>query len=242
MSLSNVSLEDGTPSKSGWLSKMGAKNKAWKRRWFVLGGGQLLYYKKEEDVAAGREPKGEIPVEGCSVEFVGESKYARKFCFELHTPATKRVYVLASDGGADVQDWLSVINRAMLRIRRLKSRAAAQQRSVDALIMEQDEAAARRVTMSASSDSAPPSSGAARAGAAGAAGAGSSFRLPDGREAPAGATDDQRYDLYMEWLQETQQHQRRGTVWDRGGGSMHETLLDGEEQEQSGCGKCCAVM
>ena len=36
-----------------------------------------------------QEVQGEIPLEGCSVEFVAEDKYGEKFCFELHTMVNK---------------------------------------------------------------------------------------------------------------------------------------------------------
>lgn len=31
--------------KSGYLLKMGSQVKAWKRRWFILRNGEILYYK-----------------------------------------------------------------------------------------------------------------------------------------------------------------------------------------------------
>lgn len=34
-----------TLEKSGYLLKMGSRVKAWKRRWFILRKGELLYYK-----------------------------------------------------------------------------------------------------------------------------------------------------------------------------------------------------
>lgn len=37
--------------KSGYLLKMGGKVKTWKRRWFVLKGGELLYYKSPVSIS-----------------------------------------------------------------------------------------------------------------------------------------------------------------------------------------------
>lgn len=51
--------------KSGYLLKMGGKVKTWKRRWFVLKGGELLYYKS--------------PVSKCSL-------FAIWHCYEFSCP------------------------------------------------------------------------------------------------------------------------------------------------------------
>ncbi|XP_032508786.1 pleckstrin homology domain-containing family H member 2 isoform X2 [Phocoena sinus] len=52
--------------KSGYLLKMSGKVKTWKRRWFVLKGGELLYYKSPSDVI--RKPQGHIELSAsCSI-------------------------------------------------------------------------------------------------------------------------------------------------------------------------------
>lgn len=41
-------LEDSVAVKSGYLMKKGERRKAWKKRWFVLRGGQLAMYKTDK--------------------------------------------------------------------------------------------------------------------------------------------------------------------------------------------------
>ncbi|XP_068014941.1 pleckstrin homology domain-containing family H member 2 isoform X3 [Melanerpes formicivorus] len=63
----NESLE-----KSGYLLKMGGKVKTWKRRWFMLKGGELLYYKSPSDVI--RKPQGQIELNASSHIERGDGK------------------------------------------------------------------------------------------------------------------------------------------------------------------------
>ncbi|KAH0622748.1 hypothetical protein JD844_025348, partial [Phrynosoma platyrhinos] len=58
--------------KSGYLLKMGGKVKTWKRRWFVLKGGELLYYKSPSDVI--RKPQGQIELNASSRIMRGDGK------------------------------------------------------------------------------------------------------------------------------------------------------------------------
>jgi len=37
------------------------------------------------------KPQGEIPLDGCGVDFVPEEKYSKRYCFELHTTVAKKV-------------------------------------------------------------------------------------------------------------------------------------------------------
>lgn len=46
--------------KSGYLLKMGSQVKAWKRRWFILRNGEILYYKSPVSVSR-CEPASMLP-------------------------------------------------------------------------------------------------------------------------------------------------------------------------------------
>ncbi|XP_032255201.1 pleckstrin homology domain-containing family H member 2-like isoform X3 [Phoca vitulina] len=58
--------------KSGYLLKMSGKVKTWKRRWFVLKGGELLYYKSPSDVI--RKPQGHIELSASCGILRGDNK------------------------------------------------------------------------------------------------------------------------------------------------------------------------
>lgn len=66
--------------------------------------------------AEAKEPKGTINLDGCSVDYVPETKYKRKFCFELTSPAQSRVYVLEADNGTSVQDWMNAVRSSVPRL------------------------------------------------------------------------------------------------------------------------------
>lgn len=75
------------PPMCGWLTKQGGRHKSWRRRWFVIRGKQLLYFKEKEDL----KPLGVITLsrEGhdallCDVRVVPESEEPKKpYCFEI---------------------------------------------------------------------------------------------------------------------------------------------------------------
>uniref|UniRef100_M3YJK6 Pleckstrin homology domain-containing family H member 2 n=3 Tax=Mustela putorius furo TaxID=9669 RepID=M3YJK6_MUSPF len=58
--------------KSGYLLKMSGRVKTWKRRWFVLKGGELLYYKSPSDVI--RKPQGHIELSASCGILRGDNK------------------------------------------------------------------------------------------------------------------------------------------------------------------------
>lgn len=44
--------------KAGHLAKLGGKLKTWRKRWFVLKNGTLMYWKSQNDV--NRKPQGQV--------------------------------------------------------------------------------------------------------------------------------------------------------------------------------------
>jgi len=63
--------------------------------------------------------KGRIPIEGCLVEIAPEAKYHRKFCFEVTGPLLRnKVFVFVAANATLLQEWMTSIRRAMLKLRR----------------------------------------------------------------------------------------------------------------------------
>lgn len=242
-----------------------------------------------------------------------ESKHDRKFCFELHSPHTTRIFVMAAESGTVMQDWLGEVRKAMLRIRRSRAGNKPTPR-VSILLAEEEQKAFERqrlshsgakggaadqiaaavaatqaaVAASAAPQSQPsqPSGGAptasslappqgssnrdrprgsvrfndrviridedvhrppsrsefkARMDLAG-AGAGGNFVLPNGEESHPDATVEDKYEMYLKFLSDTQQQRRRGTVAERPVEfTPHHTLLHENEKKTNPCADCCTV-
>ena len=81
------------PEREGWLTKQGGRRKNWKRRYFILTGGCLYYFKNKED----SEPCGIVPLTSLSVREVPNKK---NFCFEIYNPfdGTIKACKTAPDG------------------------------------------------------------------------------------------------------------------------------------------------
>jgi hypothetical protein len=56
----------------GWLQKKGRKVRNWKKRWFVLKGSRLCYYKTPSDGEKDQSALGEINLETCVVDELKE--------------------------------------------------------------------------------------------------------------------------------------------------------------------------
>ncbi|XP_043931003.1 pleckstrin homology domain-containing family H member 2 [Protopterus annectens] len=97
--------KNGTLEKSGYLLKMGGKVKTWKRRWFVLKGGELLYYKSPSDVI--RKPQGQIELSASSHIVKGDGKQTIQLITE------KRTYYLTADSPNILEEWLHVLQNVL---------------------------------------------------------------------------------------------------------------------------------
>ncbi|XP_057599200.1 pleckstrin homology domain-containing family H member 2 [Hippopotamus amphibius kiboko] len=91
--------------KSGYLLKMSGKVKTWKRRWFVLKGGELLYYKSPSDVI--RKPQGHIELSASCSVLRGDNKQTVQLTTEKHT------YYLTADSPNILEEWIKVLQNVL---------------------------------------------------------------------------------------------------------------------------------
>ncbi|XP_011297112.1 uncharacterized protein CG43867 isoform X2 [Fopius arisanus] len=122
--LSSTSLESSMPSllmrvagespkrlesleKTGHLAKLGGKLKTWRKRWFVLKNGVLVYWKSQNDV--NRKPQGQILLdEVCRI-----NRAEGAATFEIATG--KKTYYLTADCIATMEDWIRVLQNVQRR-------------------------------------------------------------------------------------------------------------------------------
>lgn len=98
----------GTPDKDGYLTKQGGSIKTWKKRWFVLKGDTIYYFKTQKDP----EQTGEIKLEAttvCQAE-PGMNK-KKRFYLSIGTPT--RVFLIYSDSEETTQQWVKKISAAI---------------------------------------------------------------------------------------------------------------------------------
>ncbi|KAM8833831.1 pleckstrin homology domain-containing family H member 1 [Synchiropus picturatus] len=105
---SSYSCESTGPEmleKSGYLLKMGNQVKAWKRRWFILRNGEILYYKSPSDVI--RKPQGQIELNSSCRIVRGEGAQT----FQLITE--KRTFYLTADSPNILEEWIRVLQNIL---------------------------------------------------------------------------------------------------------------------------------
>jgi len=98
----------GTPDKDGFLTKQGGSIKTWKRRWFVLKGDTVYYYKNQKDPGQA----GEIKLEATTVcqSEPGMNK-KKRYYFSIGTP--NRVFLIYSDSEENTQQWVKKLSAAI---------------------------------------------------------------------------------------------------------------------------------
>uniref|UniRef100_A0A671L9N0 Pleckstrin homology domain-containing family H member 1-like n=1 Tax=Sinocyclocheilus anshuiensis TaxID=1608454 RepID=A0A671L9N0_9TELE len=94
-----------TLEKTGYLLKMGSQVKAWKRRWFILRNGEILYYKSPSDVI--RKPQGQMELNSSCHIARGEGAQT----FQLITE--KKTFYLAADSPNILEDWIKVLQNVL---------------------------------------------------------------------------------------------------------------------------------
>ncbi|XP_036449275.1 LOW QUALITY PROTEIN: pleckstrin homology domain-containing family H member 1 [Colossoma macropomum] len=100
-SYSCESVGPETLEKSGYLLKMGSQVKAWKRRWFILRNGEILYFKSPSDVI--RKPQGQIELNSSCRIARGEGAQT----FQLITE--KKTFYLTADSPNILEEWIRVL-------------------------------------------------------------------------------------------------------------------------------------
>ncbi|XP_013377346.1 PREDICTED: pleckstrin homology domain-containing family H member 1 [Chinchilla lanigera] len=93
--------------KSGYLLKMGSRVKTWKRRWFVLRQGQIMYYKSPNDVIL--KPQGQVDL-NCHCQVVrGEGAQTFQLISE------KKTYYLMADSPSLLEEWIRAL-QSLLKV------------------------------------------------------------------------------------------------------------------------------
>jgi len=98
----NVSSTSNAATKKGWLEKKGPKD--WRKRWFVLRGASLSYFRNETDP----EEAGSISLEGCEVGVEKNAKEEGKFPLKIVVGGRK--LILQAESEDDRTDWIKVLN------------------------------------------------------------------------------------------------------------------------------------
>ena len=91
----------------GWLKKAGPKGTGWKKRWFILNGNLLVYFKGVNDAT----PQGEIKMNDARIRSVDQTR----FNIEVQT----RIFYLQAASEKEKNDWISTLNAARVHFIKL---------------------------------------------------------------------------------------------------------------------------
>ena len=100
------------PDRTGWLQKQGDVIKTWRRRWFVLKDGKLLWF-AGPDVNSTSQPRGVIDVRKCLSVTGAEDVLNRQFGFELSSK-TDTMYFVA-DSAKEKEEWINALGKAVVK-------------------------------------------------------------------------------------------------------------------------------
>lgn len=102
------------PERSGWLTKQGDYIKTWRRRWFVLKRGKLLWFKDQAAAATrGSTPRGVISVGDCLTVKGAEDVVNKPFAFELSSGSYTMFFI--ADNEKEKEDWINSIGRSIVQ-------------------------------------------------------------------------------------------------------------------------------
>uniref|UniRef100_H2YSV7 PH domain-containing protein n=1 Tax=Ciona savignyi TaxID=51511 RepID=H2YSV7_CIOSA len=94
-------------SKAGYLSKLGGRVRAWKKRWFVLQHDTLVYYKSPNDV--GKKPQGQVPLSALESGEVAKVTRDYQTNCTFHILLGKRTFYFIAESQAVADNWVQAI-------------------------------------------------------------------------------------------------------------------------------------
>lgn len=103
--------------KMGWLNKRGGRIQTWHKRWFVLTGDMLFYYKCPQD----SRPTGTIPLAGNNVcRHQDDMRQPNSYKFEIvagsgknYITTTHDSYMISAETAEEANAWVASIKRAL---------------------------------------------------------------------------------------------------------------------------------
>ncbi|KAM7259891.1 hypothetical protein ACFE04_015632 [Oxalis oulophora] len=101
------------PERSGWLTKQTDYLKTWRRRWFVLKQGKLLWFKDPSSVHRSTIPRGVISVGSCVTVKGAEDVLNKPYAFELSNSNSTMYFIADSD--KEKEDWINSIGRSIVQ-------------------------------------------------------------------------------------------------------------------------------
>ncbi|XP_030506470.2 pleckstrin homology domain-containing protein 1 [Cannabis sativa] len=103
------------PERTGWLTKQGEYIKTWRRRWFVLKQGKLLWF-KDSNVTSASVPRGVISMGTCQTVKGAEDIVHKPCAFELSGSGNslEPMYFLA-DTEKEKEEWINSIGRSIVQ-------------------------------------------------------------------------------------------------------------------------------
>ncbi|KAI8338012.1 hypothetical protein BC941DRAFT_452039 [Chlamydoabsidia padenii] len=103
-----TNTENALPDIEDWLHKQGDKYKTWNKRWFVLKGSNLFYFKSPKDIRM----KGIINLRGYRI-VTDETIYAGKFCFRAQHDR-ERTFYFYTDTETSMKTWVKTLIKATI--------------------------------------------------------------------------------------------------------------------------------
>jgi hypothetical protein len=92
----------------GYLNKKAETGSLWKKRYFVINSGILLWYKNKEDTKIASS----FVLEGCNASAVPDRQFNRKFCFVVSSINFSRSYVFQAENYKERDSWIEAVNQA----------------------------------------------------------------------------------------------------------------------------------